>query len=318
MPALTRYTFLLLLFFGFGQNPALAELEDESFIGLLLDKNTCRNAPENFIDLPLSKNGPLLFNFYTSRIDESFGKTCKIDAIALAGFIGPKSFSTLQLAYQLAEHRRIEGEDEIRLYLDSSGGLIIEAMKIGDFIATKNTHSYVAFRGKCFSSCIFVLAAASIRSGIGDVGIHRPFASEISTENLAYSEYLKKYDGLSIVMKQYLSKFGVSPDLVDQMNVIPSDEIRILDDDDRDKVGLGFKNVAAKEFEKARTIQICGQDYYDLHIKFHNTIKICREKLGHTVSEHIDAGSPCWDVARTAFPNYGKEFDKCKSLKANQ
>jgi hypothetical protein len=74
---------------------------------------------------------------------------------------------------------------------------------------------------------------------------------------------------------------------------------------------LGLKNIAAKEYDKARTIQICGQEYYDMHLAFDAFIQSCRKRFG------FDNDKECWALAHQAYPNYSDQFDACKAKKAN-
>jgi hypothetical protein len=117
-------------------------------------------------------------------------------------------------------------------------------------------------------------------------------------------------------LKQYLSKYGVSPSLVDAMNVVSSDDIKILNDEEQESYGLGFNNIAAKEFDKARTIQVCGQEYYDTHLAFHALIDTCRKRFG--ISSLDAKEEECWSLARQAYPHYSEQFDACKAKKANK
>jgi hypothetical protein len=295
---------------------AHAENSDKSLVAIAPDRELCLDSQGHFLPLPSLDSAEASFKFINSVIDEKFGNECKLNGFLLKGRITEETLPQLRLGLQLLEARRNERTIGANtLWLDSPGGLIAEAMKIGDIIAEKGMESIVLFRGRCYSSCVFIYAAAKTRSGIGDVGIHRPFASEISASSLSYAEYLEKYDDLTPIMKRYFSKYGVSPSLVDAMNVIPSDEIKILSDEERDAYGLGFNNIASKEHEKARTIQVCGREYYDLHLGFHALIGSCRKRFG--ISSLDDKDEECWALARQAYPDYSDKFDECKLKKPN-
>lgn len=296
---------------------AYSESPDESFIAIAPDKELCSGSKGHFLPLPDMDTEAASIDFINSVIDRKFGSGCKLNGMLLKGKITEKTLPQLRFGLQLLETRRNNRSIGANTsWLDSPGGLISEAMKIGDVIAEHGMEAIVVFSGRCYSSCVFIYAAAKTRSGIGDVGIHRPFASEISAKSLSYSEYLKKYDALTPSLKQYFAKYGVSPALVDSMNVVSSDEIKILTDEERNSYGLGFNNVAAKEHDKARTIQICGQEYYDMHIGFHALIESCRKRFG--VSALDDKDEECWALARQEYPSYSDKFDACKAKKANQ
>ena len=314
---LTRIILLVATLLLFARE-AYSEDTDASLIAIAPDKELCSSSEGHFLPLPDMDTEAASIDFINSVIDRKFGGRCKLNGLLLKGKITEKTFPQLRFGLQLLETRRnkrsIIGANT--LWLDSLGGLISEAMKIGDFIAEHGMDAIVVFKGRCYSSCVFIYAAAKTRGGIGDVGIHRPFASEISAKSLSYSEYLKKYDALTPSLKQYFAKYGVSPALVDSMNVVSSDEIKILTDEERNSYGLGFNNVAATEHDKAITIQICGQAYYDMHIGFHTLIKSCRKKFGTSVLD--DKDEECWALARQAYPSYSNRFYACKAKKANQ
>lgn len=313
MKSVFRHIFAL---FAIVASAAHAENSDKSLVAIAPDKELCSGSQGHFLPLPSLDSAASSLKFINSVIDEKFGRECKLNGLLINGKITEETLPQLRLGMQLLEARRNDRSIGANtLWLDSPGGLIAEAMKIGDVIAEKAMEAIVVFRGRCYSSCVFVYAAAKTRSGIGDVGIHRPFASEISAESLGYAEYLEKYDALTPILKRYFSKYGVSPSLVDAMNVIPSDEIKILSDEERDSYGLGLNNIAAKEHEKARTIQNCGQEYYDLHLSFHALIESCRKRFGISVLD--DKDEECWGLARQAYPDYSDKFDECKLKKAN-
>lgn len=309
--------FLLASALLFVASEAYSESTSESFIAIAPDKELCSGSEGHFLPLPDMDTDAASIDFINSVIDRKFGAGCKFNGLLLKGNVTEKTLPQLRFGLQLLEKRRNNRSIGANtLWLDSPGGLISEAMKIGDVIAENGMEAIVVFSGRCYSSCVFIYAAAKTRSGIGEVGIHRPFASEISAKSLSYPEYLKKYDALTPILKRYFAKYGVSPALVDSMNVVSSDEIKILTDEERNSYGLGFNNVAAKEHDKARTIQICGQEYYDMHIGFHALIESCRKRFGISVLD--DKDEECWALARQAYPSYSDKFDACKAKKANQ
>ena len=266
---------------------------------------------------------------------------CRLTGLFLQGRIAKGTFDRVRIAYDLLETRRsnrdqwdvLLGDDEDEqeslinhdsyylpwiasntLKINSPGGLISEAMKIGDFIAEKEMGVVVPAKGRCFSSCVFIYSAARTRSRVemADIGVHRPFASEVSVELLSYSQYLEKYSSLTPLLKNYFSKYGVSPSLVDTMNTTPSDDIKLLSNEELESFGLGSHNVAAKELEKAKTIQLCGIDYHELHLRYHATVRLCRNEIAKS---RVSKEGICTDIADTAMPKYREKADRCRALK---
>lgn len=59
--------------------------------------------------------------------------------------------------------------------ISSPGGSVSEAMRIGRYIRQNKMRVVVPDSGKCFSSCVYILAAGVIKWPWGDIGIHRPY-----------------------------------------------------------------------------------------------------------------------------------------------
>ena len=190
-----------------------------------------------------------------------------ICGIGIEGEISDTTAEDFKWAF---EHLKFN-EAMMFLQLDSQGGLISAAMDIGNVLSQTEFDSvaWVPAGNQCSSACVLILAAASARytsnkitKTQGKIGIHRPFDYEVSSLPSSYKQYLTRYDALMEEMKRYLRKFGVSPQLVDDMSVIPSDDIRYLTAEEQDKYGLGRKNIAKTEFTKAQQISRCGADYW--------------------------------------------------------
>lgn len=308
-PILIR-TVLLVLAIGMTAASTAKSNTTDSYVAVSLERGACLNSNGGFIALPDNSQSSVTLDFLDKVLTEKFGQECKLTGLFINGRITEHTYGQLELGLQLLDKRRttktIGGNT---LWLNSKGGLIDEGMKIGDLIAANGMGAIVAFGGYCYSACVLVYASAKTRGGVGEIGIHRPFATEISTKSLSYTDYLKQYESLTPLMKSYFLKYGVSPAIVDAMNVVPSDSIKILTDSELESYGLGVENVAAKEFDKARTIEICGKDFHELDLKFFALIRSCRQKMGISVLDQRD--EICWDLAHQAYPNFDKETDAC-------
>lgn len=306
------YKFIIFAMLCLFAVPGNGQSEEDSLVAISPNKDTCLTK-DNFLELPDSATAEVSLDYLNQQINDRLGANCTFNGLLIKGKINKSTLGQFKLGLNLLSARRtvstVQGNT---LWLDSPGGLISESMKIGDIVAENEMRAIVIFNGRCLSSCVLILAAAKTRSGIGDIGIHRPFMVEVSAEAISYQEYLKQYERITPTLKYYFSKYGVSPAIVDAMNVIPSDNMKILSEKERETYGLGFKNIAFGEYEKARTINICGQRYYDMHINFHAAIKACREQQGKTVLDD----DKCWDLAHKQYPAYSESFDICKAKKA--
>jgi hypothetical protein len=278
------------------------------------DKELCKGSQGHLLPLPVVGSESANFKSMMQTLNMDFGKGCKLNGLLIKGRISSATFPQVRLAVKLLEAKKNpQAMSAHILWLDSPGGLISEALKIGDLIARHDMEARVTPGSSCYSSCVLIFAAASIRVGIGEVGIHRPFSNEISSLSLSYADYLSKYEALTPVLKNYLSKFGVSPAIVDAMNIVPSDEIRILSTSEMESFGLGFQSVAAREFMKAKTIQVCGQHFHEMERNFYSLIATCGSNQG--ADESSSNLNACIDIANKKFPEYGKASMECDEKK---
>ena len=186
----------------------------------------------------------------------------QICGIAITGKITANTVPLVEKA--ISQFRATEGEKAILdIILDSPGGSVIAAMKIGQVIAPEEAWVYVSRNGQCASACVLIYAAGGLRNQDGPLGIHRPFDYEVSDLPLTYQEYLSRYDEITDLMTSYLAKYGVSPRLVQDMNVIRSDDIRYLSYVEAESYGLGASNIALMEFKKAQKLKACDADFIE-------------------------------------------------------
>jgi len=83
-------------------------------------------------------------------------------------------------------------------------------------------------RCECASACFFIWAAGAAR--LGDVvGVHRPSFDPAEFSKLLPGEARAKYDRLTEASKSYLTKVGVSEELINRIFAISSTSIGYLD-----------------------------------------------------------------------------------------
>lgn len=109
-----------------------------------------------------------------------------------------------------------------RFSIDSAGGSVIAAMKIGRLL--RQERESVMVEGICFSACVFVLAGAVDRVVFppGKVGIHRPYLGSYS------SEARREIESALRLMRDYLREMDVSPQLADDMIAVEPEDNRVL------------------------------------------------------------------------------------------
>jgi len=132
------------------------------------------------------------------------------------------------------------GNETIIIYINSNGGDIYAAMDIGRTVrhSTNNSGVMVAVHtnGKCYSSCVLVLAGAEQRGRLGKIGIHRPYATAPSSDSKQIAKWQAQ---LANDVKAYLREVNVQESLYDAMMAYPPDSIYIFKtEEEMDRFGL--------------------------------------------------------------------------------
>jgi hypothetical protein len=142
-------------------------------------------------------------SFADVRYTPRSGATAAV--ITLSGQIDPKDLKPFMTFAQLA---REDGFYAVNL--DSIGGDVETALSMGRILRSDRAAAEVRNDGKCFSSCVFVLAAGVNRYVRGPVGIHRPYAP---IDNLVTAGSQKeRYQRLENEVKAYLRSMNIPLD----------------------------------------------------------------------------------------------------------
>jgi len=126
--------------------------------------------------------------------------------------------------------------DEIRnfhIVLNSDGGDVSEAMKIGRLIRENEFATGLPANSKCYSSCVLLLVAGINRFIIGNVGIHRPYFSNLnSNETVANIQIMRR--NMTNQIKEYLDFMDINTSLIDLMMATPPEQMKILSSEEID------------------------------------------------------------------------------------
>ena len=175
-----------------------------------------------------------------------------VNTISIVGIIESgdfKEFRDLLIEY-------VESGDSVGfVFLASSGGDVIEAMKIGKLIrkaristraptfwvwpdgSTSNQHTclVVGIDKKiseddcnCDSACFIIWAAGVYRYG-NILGLHRPRFSKTYFSGLSSSAAKKKYEEMTEIVRNYLSEMNIPTPVIEKMFSYGSDTIHYLD-----------------------------------------------------------------------------------------
>lgn len=133
------------------------------------------------------------------------------------------------------------------LYLDSPGGDVGEAMKMGQLVRLLQIQTFVTKDKICASACFFIFLGGAGRLAVGAVdgyaiplgfatgyvGLHRPYFQAPSGSD----ESLNRQTAAMKRVRAYLESYLVPGRLIDLMMSRPSNDIYWLSDNDLEELG---------------------------------------------------------------------------------
>lgn len=149
--------------------------------------------------------------------------------------------------------------DKRILDLDSSGGLIEDAIKAGDSIAESDWTVWVREGAICHSACVLVLAAGDMRLIAGKVGIHRMV--RVGSEATSRAELSRELREVYSQIKDYLERNGAAVSVADLMMTVPNRSLRLLTEDELKEYGLDGTNAAEDDLERIVLARKCGEAF---------------------------------------------------------
>ncbi|MGO3127835.1 MAG: hypothetical protein ACTIJY_07180 [Luteimonas sp.] len=145
------------------------------------------------------------------------------------------------------------------LDIDSSGGMVEEAIRAGDVIAETRWTIWVRDGAVCHSSCVFLLAGGDTRLIGGRVGIHRII--RMSSTASTRAELNRELRAVYGRVRDYLERNGAAVAVADLMMAVPNRSLRILTPDELRFYGLDGVNPAQDDLDRLRLMRKCGQDF---------------------------------------------------------
>lgn len=137
------------------------------------------------------------------------------------------------------------------IWLNSSGGNLSEAIKIGAVIEKLGYTAMVPTGATCASACFFIWVSASGRLAPGEIVIHRPYFDMRDSDQSA-SDFEEGYRATSEAATLYLRQRNVPAHLIDLMLTVPSSDGYVLSDAEKGRIGP--MSAARTEY----MVQICG------------------------------------------------------------
>ncbi len=155
--------------------------------------------------------------------------------------------------------------------LDSRGGDVIEAMKIGRFARRALLTTGLIGGDECQSGCVCYSACILIHLACADratyswkytsYGIHRPYFDKSYFSGLSAKEAELKYKDLENLVKKYLEEMNVPQSLIETMFSIPSDRLQVLEIPQL--IQISGRSPACQEWLLAKCGQMTSEEFDD-------------------------------------------------------
>lgn len=136
----------------------------------------------------------------------------------------------------ILEHRKKRGSESASdslIWLNSNGGDVHTAMKIGRLLRNENWAGFLPGNGSCISACVLILAGTVNRymtehpDGFTRIGIHRFYFGDLAP-NTTRAEITKRYNRTKQEIAAYLEEMNVAPSLLGHMESVPPGEVKYL------------------------------------------------------------------------------------------
>jgi ATP-dependent protease ClpP protease subunit len=122
----------------------------------------------------------------------------------------------------------------ISIALNSKGGSIYEAMRLGRVIRENEFVTKVYKNEVCASACVLMFGAGTNKISFGKIQIHRPYFSELDS-NLSYRQIQNMRYKIIEDMKNYANEMDFSSILIDEMIAISPENMRTLTSSEMEK-----------------------------------------------------------------------------------
>ena len=178
----------------------------------------------------LALSTPTLSN---SATISSASTTDKSPAVYITGTIQEGDYE----AALSAARDVLKSGNNVDFVLDSPGGDVVEAMKIGELVSKLHSRTIIWGRdineepknaSKCFSSCFLIFIAGSERmpndnyrygqvsiEKLPVLGIHRPYIHPAANKRLGLADAEAAYSRIETIVRDYMRRFGAPNDLID-------------------------------------------------------------------------------------------------------
>jgi len=207
------------------------------------------------------------------------------------------------------------------IYVDSNGGDVAEAMKIGYIIRENKFHVMVGNKKQCLSSCVFILASGVRRDSAGRVGIHKPYFSDLN-EKMNVVEIRKIREENLNKIKEYLKFMDISESMLDAMLSVEPNKMKILSDKELEHFRLSIPDANYEE----KSIAKDAHEFNLTSAEYRKRSAVVETKCGNIASKLNDIQNffkcqhtTLLEISEQEFDRRkAKAFQECGPIKNNE
>ena len=176
----------------------------------------------------------------------------------------------------------------LTIALNSTGGSVSEAIKLGDLIRNEEAATWVLQNGKCYSSCVYTFAGGIRRVNLGKIGIHRPYFSQLES-NVSVDQIRAQRDNLNIQIRDYLRRMDVSIAVLDESLGIEPERIKLLSKLELERYRLTGEDPSFDERETAKVAAFYNMTSSEYRSRKSSAVSQCQHLAFSKIDyEYID------------------------------
>jgi hypothetical protein len=214
-------------------------------------------------------------------------------SVHLTGEIKAGDLEKMQVQFK-AERDKLSSfkadPSQIFVNLNSPGGDLHEAMAIGRWVRKIGMTTLVVPNDRCYSSCVYILAAGLHKHVAGQVGIHRPYLTAVPA------------GGIDATMKvalrtsqDYFAAMNLPSQLADTMFSIPPDKLVVLDQTSLARYRLDQTDLSYQEALDLKNAAFYGLTRQEYMVRNDRYQKL-RERMCDKIQDV--AKYECWNEAK--------------------
>ena len=125
--------------------------------------------------------------------------------------------------------------DEDSVLLDSQGGFMNDARKIGYLVRYNHLATKVNRNAQCSSACTYILVSGACRMALGEINVHNSW-TDVPIESKDYVKNLTKWS--AEIDNEFLKNMNATQEFIDLVNITPSWSYYKLSKKEKKRMGL--------------------------------------------------------------------------------